>query len=746
MLEAVANQLLDKALSYSPNRKLSGAEVVTLIKHLARSGWAMGLNVDLKGGTAAGTENPFCGTLVLRGASNKEMRPLSSRILGLIMGSEPKPRIERKEGRPLVVVPYGAAGAPQDSGWVWWPEKDDLVIAASYPSAAESVLAALDGKIPSAADHTIVRELSKPESGFDPVCLAFVDVANCPKTPAKVTEFINQLNLSGIQRIDYRWGFDDEALMTVTRVVAPRPRKPLLALFDQPGFDKSSLLPVPDGVQSFLELSINPGQLLETVGGLDPSGEAKAKIEEFGETIQNAGKIDLRKDMLEQLGPRMALYIAPGRSAATGDGSFETSWLQGFTPSLALSALSHLPKITLVAEINDPVKFGRALEGAIIALNNELKVQAIEKAKEEQAAQPGQGAAGGANPGPGGRQGPVGQRPSRRRSLEGAAAPRFEPIPGQSGAYMLRTPSDSPLRLGPPGFRPVIRIEEKYVAISIAADGVEAALKAVKRKDWKASDDVQQASSHLPPKLILLGVGDPREVLPPLLSSLPGTLQTIINSAITMDRARGGAGTNPPGRGMNQPGAPPGFGAGGQSGRFGAGGSGGPGGPGGRLGGRRGGEGPGGAGGPGGFPGAPTPGGNNNAGSASEGMIELKVDSDKLPKAEDIRSRLFLTTYSVAVSDQDIRLIRREAFPSLTDMGIGVALVLPAVQAARARAQEVQGGISGQTPAPAAPPAAPGQFGGAGAPRTGPGASGAPGGGRPGGPGRPGARGRRDDQ
>ena len=104
-------------------------------------------------------------------------------------------------------------------------------------------------------------------------------------------------------------------------------------------------------------------------------------------------------------------------------------------------------------------------------------------------------------------------------------------------------------------------------------------------------------------------------------------------------------------------------------------------------------------------------------------MVELKVNSDKLPKAEDLRSRYFLSTVAIAVNDQDIRFITREAFVSPTDMvvgGVGVGLLLPAVQAAREAARKAQ--------------AANEQAAAAQAPAAGP-AAGGPGGGRPGGPG-----------
>ncbi len=93
-------------------------------------------------------------------------------------------------------------------------------------------------------------------------------------------------------------------------------------------------------------------------------------------------------------------------------------------------------------------------------------------------------------------------------------------------------------------------------------------------------------------------------------------------------------------------------------------------------------------------------------------MVELKVDSDKLPKAEDLRSRYFLTTFTIAVSDQDIRFIQREAFLSVskTEMNLSALLIMPAIQASRAaamRAQAANAAQGAQAPAPAAAPTRP---------------------------------------
>ncbi len=124
MLTEVSAQLLDKALEFFPNHKVSGAEIVKLIKHATRAGWVLAINVAPKG------QDACRGTIVLRGAASKELRPISGRLMGWLMG-DVKPKIEQKSARTVIVVPgaaaKGAAGGV-DTGWVWWAEKDDLVV------------------------------------------------------------------------------------------------------------------------------------------------------------------------------------------------------------------------------------------------------------------------------------------------------------------------------------------------------------------------------------------------------------------------------------------------------------------------------------------------------------------------------------------------------------------------------------------------------------------------------------------
>ena len=188
---------------------------------------------------------------------------------------------------------------------------------------------------------------------------------------------------------------------------------------------------------------------------------------------------------------------------------------------------------------------------------------------------------------------------------------------------------------------------------------------AVRRKDWKPSASLEKACEHVPSNLVMLSVTDVSESLSSVLASLPGTLQTMINTSIALANGRAsgadaatnaaqgnsgqqGAGSMPPSRGAMRGAMRPG----------------GPGGPGGR---------------PGFGPqansgsGSPAGGaGNASGGTAADNMIVLKVDPDKLPSASDLKAHLFPTTVSVTVSDQDIRVITRGAFPDVS-LPLGLA-------------------------------------------------------------------------
>ena len=81
---------------------------------------------------------------------------------------------------------------------------------------------------------------------------------------------------------------------------------------------------MPEGVDSFVMMSVSPAKVVEALSQVDPSGEMKAKIEELVEKLKTQSRIDFDKDLLGNLGPKLVVYLGPGRSAATSDEGGET--------------------------------------------------------------------------------------------------------------------------------------------------------------------------------------------------------------------------------------------------------------------------------------------------------------------------------------------------------------------------------------------------------------------------------------
>ncbi|AMV36612.1 hypothetical protein [Planctomyces sp. SH-PL62] len=750
MLAEVGVPLFERFAVWLPNRKINGDEAVAIVKHLARKGFVLASHAD------PSAPRGYRSVLVLRGAVSKEAKPLFGRLMGSFMDPAVKPRIDRKSGRPVVTVPAAEADpkAP-DQGWTWWDEAGDLVIGLAQPSDAEAVLATLDGKTPSLSGFEPVEALKKSDDGLEPILTAYLQPVEMRAAMGDAAPLVVPVD-SGVRRIEYRWGFQAEALASVTRIVAPKPRTGALAFLDSPSFEAKKLLPIPDNVEFFASASLKPEQWSALMSGMLSEGAAKEHYDAIVESVQARSRMDFEKDLLGNLGPRVVVYLAPSTSAATVEDAPAPNLSD---PTALLSALGpRMPKPVLVAEVGDPARFSRALDAVMLEVNKQIKTVAAEQiaeaVKAEAAAQPGQG--------PGGPGGPGADRKERAR--EEAAIPEFRLIPATGGesarTYMFNVPTSSPLKTFPAGFKPTVRLEGNFVAVSTSPEAARLAVESLRRKPWTPAEDVAQALAKTPDDAVLLLYGDFRENNSAVLASLPGTLQTGINTAIALSERI----MNPPEPAVAQPGRGPGY----------PGGPGGPGapnlpgisssssrgmdstsGPGGRnsssmgMSSMRGSGGPGGPGGPGGMAFGGQPGGPNAAPalSGADGtMIQIRVDPAHLPKSDELKALMFPSTTTVAVDDESIRIATHGAFPDVTALvgarGFLPALLAPAIANARAAAKaraeaaaaQPDAGGQGQ-PGGALGPGGPGRPGGPG----GPGGPGVPG--APGAPGGPGARG-----
>ena len=323
----------------------------------------------------------------------------------------------------------------------------------------------------------IRNELAKTESGFEPAGVLFVDFAKIPMPPNAAA-----LGLDGLKRIDYRVGFQDEALTSVLRVLAPSPRRGVLALFESPTFDKGSLPPIPAGLTSWTVFSFSPASFYERFKGLlaigGPMGAAPYDAYEQG-IQQNLG-IRVKEDVLGQLGPKWVFYL-DGEAPPNG---------QAFGKIRA----------ALVAEVRDPAAFARTMEKVMAIITQVLQGQAA-------------------------------QNPQ-------AKLPQVQKVAGPTPGYRLVLPAGTipPMMAGI--IDPTILIGKKQFVLAVSGSEARAAVAGA--KTWTPGSDFAVPFSKLPKDLIALGVEDPRATIPPLVAGAPA-LVAMANAALAAQPARPGA-------------------------------------------------------------------------------------------------------------------------------------------------------------------------------------------------------------
>jgi hypothetical protein len=469
MFEDLVTQLAERALASGPGgddrRRMTGPELVALVKNAFRSGFAFGIN------RRAGEPKPYCIGLVLRGAAKGEIRGPIARLIDAGNAPNTKSEAVSKPGDRKVIV----VADPKGAGFAWWSEGEDLAFSLVDPKGADAMIDALDGRTPDATKHPLRAELAKRAEGFEPVGLAYFDMAALPELPPQAAS----LGLDRIKRVDYRWGFQGDALMTVTRLVAPAPRAGVLAVLDQPTFGRDDLPPLPDGLAGFTVMSLDPGKIYDQALALaratDPNGQAM--FDALSQSVLQATGRRLREDILGHLGPRMSFYVVPTRANAP------TNPLIGFVQGAV-----HVSKATLLIQVDDAAEFGKVLDDVVKRANELFKV-----------------GAGGPDD----------------------AVAEFVPLKGSSRGYVLSVPPSAlPL---PAGMRPTVLLGKKTLVIGTTPDAARKTL-ALEGKPAGPPSGSRLASAldRLPERMTFLTVSDTREsLLPEVLANLPGLVQLV---------------------------------------------------------------------------------------------------------------------------------------------------------------------------------------------------------------------------
>jgi prepilin-type processing-associated H-X9-DG protein len=443
MVEAMAAQVL--AGLPREGGPITQEEARALAMHVLDRGFTWGLC------SPEGNQGPPLVVVVLHGAAKHE-------AMGKLLARAGAGRTIERDGRTITVL--HPAGRPQ--GTAYWAEGDDLVVGMGRGEAdLDAVLAALKGD-GNAADHPVRKALRAPADGMETVALAFVDVAALPPMP----EDARRAGLDGLKRVETRWGFGGEAIVSRSRAVVPAPRRGVLALMDQPTFGADALPPLAPGTTSFALVSVDWTKVLDRVAALP---DARRDVNRAEEQFAQATGLDLRTEVLDVLGPRWAFSLQPGPA---GVGGVAANPLAGM--------LFNPPRLTVAVQTRKPEAFARAAEKLFATLNRRLRAEAKGDAP------------------------PVQVKPYEE---------------GETRGFLLEVPPEvAPL---PPAIRPALILGAEYAALSITPDLAKSGLAS------PASDEVKQAVAAEGDGLIAFVQEDPRGSVPELIANLPFLVQLL---------------------------------------------------------------------------------------------------------------------------------------------------------------------------------------------------------------------------
>ncbi|QDV35182.1 DUF1559 domain-containing protein [Tautonia plasticadhaerens] len=468
------------------DREVSPGEIISGIEYLARRGGMIALMGEIPDDALEGAGPPegLEFVAVLRGVAAPDADPIVARVLEEIRNSpELEGRAEERAGRSVTIDPEEGIG--------FWVEGEDLVLT----GAVDAVIAALDGGAPSAEGSEGLAGLGTEAEGFVPVVRGFLDFEGLPELP----EEAKALGLDGVERVELLWGFQGEAIRSELRVVAPSPRRGLLRLIDQPTFGLGDLPPMPADLTTFTAMSLDLEAILDTViesvTQVDP--QAGAQAEQAERALSQQLGVDLRAQVLGQLGPRMAVHLRPEQgakfdlSAVIPPDAIPDEAGGDLVRSMLAGQMAVLGSLTFIAEIRDREAFAPAIDRLVTIVNQALAGM-------------------------------------------GEGGPKITKQGGQFPVYSLEIP---PGMLPPgaiEGFAPTMVVGRSNFVFASTPELAKSA-----GGEWVPTGAFEPMGRTLPDDMIWLSVSDPRETVPGLIAGLPQMVDSFDAMARASQREQG---------------------------------------------------------------------------------------------------------------------------------------------------------------------------------------------------------------
>jgi Protein of unknown function (DUF1559) len=471
VLEDLALQGIELLDETTPlDERVTGADVVGVVKHIAQHGFAVAL-------FRKGPER-VCFAAVVRRGDQPELKRLLGTLKETVLDTdrEKKPDISISSRVGHKFSRLGVDG-------IWRAEKGDLVL--SSEASVDELAAVQSGREQSIVDHPLGVELRRATDGFKPAAIGFVDMASlAPLTPDAM-----DLGLDGLERITVQWGFEGAAMVTRVRLTAPVPRRGALALLDQPAFNLDTLPALPPDLTSLFVLSVDLAKSYDQIDILMKRLDPPSSLDPPSAGILSRHGIDLRKELLEHLGPQIVFCSQASTSGETATAaSLLTSRVGGFT---------------LGAQVREEPPVLRSLDSLIKSFNPILREYL--------------------------------RGTPRNRAAPSLAFLKFQKLAGPHPMYVLDLPAGT---LPPPYLamlRPTVAISHDQLVVSASTPAAQKALSAGVR--WRPTGPFLPVVNKLPADMIYLGLSDPRAGTAIFTMALP-ILVRQLNSELALAQRR----------------------------------------------------------------------------------------------------------------------------------------------------------------------------------------------------------------
>ena len=433
--------------STPPERRVEAAEVVSLLKHITHHGFAVAA-------IRKGREDVRF-VAVLRHGDRPEFKRLLETVAGALRHDE----LDKKPDTPANLTSRHALNRLGASG-IWLAEKGDLIVASA--TSVDEILAVQSGGVSSALDHPIRSTLLQVTDGIQPAAMGFFDMASLAPLMSDAVD----LGLDGVERLELQWGFQDAALVTRLRVIAPEPRRGVLALLDQPTFGVNTLPALPPNLTSLFALSVDPAKTYDQIATMISRIDPPAPTDAPTPGILARHGIDLRKELLAHIGPPIVFYAQAPHSIDKA--------------SVASLLISRVAGFTVAARVRDETAVSRAIDSLVKSFNPMLRdyLRGV----------------------------------PRNRVAPSLAFLKFQKLAGPQPKYELALPPDSLPAPYATKLRPAIVISRDQLVVAASTPAAEHAVAA--RARWLPDATLIPIVNRLPAEMIYLGLTDPRAAPP----------------------------------------------------------------------------------------------------------------------------------------------------------------------------------------------------------------------------------------